>query len=198
MKAALFGALCALSALATSQPVKEVFTQAVASPNLAIPAFRHGYLMIRPGFDLAEFSVYAPDGRFAYDKFVELSEGDGRLSVAQVSDVDFDAEGNAALAAAAGGITQCKLRGVLLLDQTGRQTGFIDTGCYLPAHIAFAPDHSIWTVVMELDSAGMEDRQDYMVVRHFSLDGKQLKATLPRSSFPKGLAPGATFIGDHV
>jgi hypothetical protein len=36
----------------------------------------------------------------------------------------------------------------------------------------------------------MTDQQDYMIVRQFSFAGRELKAFLPRSAFPKGLSAG--------
>ena len=92
------------------------------------------------------------------------------------------------------------LSGILLLDRTGRETGLIDTGRYTPAHIAIAPDHSIWTLgwQQDADKPPLPDRQDYGIVRHFSADGKQVRAYLPRSSFPAGLEPGIPGPGVHI
>jgi hypothetical protein len=106
--------------------------------------------------------------------------------------VDFDADGNAAVGAGALGGPSGFLSGILLLDRTGRETGFIDTGRYTPAHIAIAPDHSIWALgwQRDADKPRLPNRQDNGIVRHFSADGKQVRAYLPRSSFPAGLEPG--------
>jgi hypothetical protein len=184
--------LCALSATAASQtPVRETLTQAMSAANQPIAEFRHRYLVaLEPAIGpFNGFSAFAPDGRLAFDKVIELPGGGSQSSV---NDVDFDANGNAAVAASAFGSTPCMLHGVLLLDATGRQTSFIDTGCYVATHIAIAPDHSIWTLGWQRDSGSTEeDREEYMIVRRFTFDGKQVSAFLPRSSFPKGLPPGA-------
>ena len=117
-----------------------------------------------------------------------------------VRDVDFDADGNAAVGASALGGPSGFLSGILLLDRTGRETSFIDTGRYTPAHIAIAPDHSIWTLgwQRDADKPGLPDRQEYGIVRHFSADGNEVRAYLPRSSFPAGLEPGIPGPGVHI
>jgi hypothetical protein len=105
---------------------------------------------------------------------------------------DLDADGNAAVAAHAPGSGGCMLHVVLLLDRTGRQTGLINTGCFVVCHVAMGADHSIWTLGWQRARGSTEeDWEDYMIVRRFTSDGKQVSAFLPRSLFPKGLEPGA-------
>jgi hypothetical protein len=142
------------------------------------------------------FSAYAPDGKLAYDKTIDLPDA----SQPVVRDVDFDLDGNAAVGATALGGPSGFLQGILLLDRTGRQIGFIDTGRYVPAHIAIASDRSIWTLGWQQDAVRppYPDRQDHMVVRHFSADGKEVNACLPRSAFPAGLEPGTSGPGAHI
>jgi hypothetical protein len=189
MRVVLLGTACVLSMLAAT-PVREVLTQAIYAGGVRVSEFRHGYLVTFPPGDgpTTGFSAFDPDGKLAYDKLIELPGGGSHSSVV---DIDFDADGNAAVAASATGSTPCNLHGLLLLDRTGRQTRFIDTGCYVIFHIAIAPDHSIWTLGYQRDSGGTEEiQEDYMIVRQFTLDGKQTSAFLPRSSFPKGRVPG--------
>lgn len=80
--------------------------------------------------------------------------------------------------------------GIDLLE-TGHLAGSIDTGAYIPAHIAYGEDHNLWTFGWQarLGNGSSTDQQDYMTIRRFSRDGKQTGAWLPRSSFPKGLDP---------
>jgi hypothetical protein len=194
MRVLLSSILCALSGFPASLPVRETSTQAIAAGGQRIVQFRHGYLVALASGPADRFSAFAPDGMLAFEKVIELPGGGSQSSV---GDVDFDTNGNAAVAASAIGSTPCLLHGVLLLDRTGRQIRFIDTGCYVTAHIAFALDHSIWTLGWQREVGGTEeDRQDYMMVRQFTIDGKQVSASLPRSSFPKGLEPGSA--GDEL
>jgi hypothetical protein len=187
-------ALCAgLPALPASPPIREKLTQAVSFPDVPVPQFRHGFLVLLHSPTSNGLSAFGPDGSLAFDQVIELPGG-GLPST--VTDVDFDQDGNAAVAAGALGTAPCMVNGVLLLDRAGRQIRFIDTGCFVPGHVAIAPDHSIWTFGYQVDPGNLtEDRQDYMTVRQFTFDGKQVSAFLPRSSFPKGLAPGAAFFG---
>jgi hypothetical protein len=117
-----------------------------------------------------------------------------------VRDLDFDADGNAAVGVTASGGPSGFLQGMLFLDRTGRQTAFIDTGRYVPAHLAIASDRSIWTLgwQQDADRPPYADREDDMTVRHYSADGKEMKACLPRSSFPAGLEPGTSGPGVHI
>jgi hypothetical protein len=194
MKTLLMGALCVLSGFGEEQPVRELSTRAIPFADSIAPWFRHGHLILFPqggpaGTPLASmaygFTAYGPDGQFAYQKILELPGG----SQPVVRDIDFDMNGNAAVAVAASGGPSGFLKGILLLDRAGRETGFIDTGRYGAAHIAIASDRTIWTLGWQLDAdhAPYPDRQDYMIVRHFSADGKEVKADLPRSVFPAGL-----------
>lgn len=113
MRVVLLGTMWALSAFPASQPVRETFTQAVTARNQRIAKFRHGYLVaLEPGNGPANgISAFAPDGTLAFEKVVELPSGGSHSSVA---DVDFDADGNGAVAASAFGTTPCMLHGVLL------------------------------------------------------------------------------------
>jgi hypothetical protein len=82
---------------------------------------------------------------------------------------------------------------IILLDRNGNQTGLIDTGRYLASRIATAEDRSIWALGWQRDSVrtSYPDARDYMIVRHFFGEGKELGAYVARSTFPKGLEPGA-------
>ncbi len=51
---------------------------------------------------------------------------------------------------------------------------------------------------MAADRPPYPDRQDYMIVRRYSADGKEEKECLPRSSFPAGLEPGRAGPGLHI
>ena len=207
MKVFLLSVFLTFSGLAAEpQPLRELLTQAVPFANSPVPWFRHGFVvMFPPGPAAGEhppisstmygFSVYAPDGTFAFNKNIELPGGIQPV----VRDLDFDTGGSAAVAATAQGSSGFIL-GILRLDRTGRQTGFIDTGRYCPASIAIASDPSIWTLgwQMAADRPPHPDRQDYMIVRRYSTDGREDKGFLPRSSFPAGLEPGSAGPGIHI
>lgn len=189
MRTVLFVALYGLQAFAADQPVRQMFTLAVSGGS--VPVFRHGYVLIFPpparSGPSNGFAAYGPDGKLAFDTVIEVPGG----SHSAVGEVDFDENGNAAVGANAIGSSSQHLFGIVLLDRAGRQTGFIDTGLYVPIHLAIAPDHSIWTLGWKKsdDGSGEEDRSDYMLVRQFSFDGKLLQSVLPRSLFSKGIAP---------
>ena len=141
------------------------------------------------------FTAYTPTDSSRIDKVLGLPGG----SQPVVRDVDFDADGNAAVGASALGGPSGFLSGILLLDHTGRRHRLYRHRPLLsrPPRNRARPLH--------LDSGVATgcrrpppDRQDYMIIRHFSADGKELKACLPRSSFPAGLEPGTSGPGVHI
>ena len=80
--------------------------------------------------------------------------------------------------------------GIDLLDAGGKPLGSFDTGVYLPHSIAFADDHTIWSFGWQRDPGRPRyPVSDYRALRHYSSDGRELAAWLPRSLFPKGLEP---------
>jgi hypothetical protein len=174
--------------LLAASPVREMQSQAIAVGGQKVPLFRHGHLVTYPPVSgpVNSFSVFGPGGGLQFEKTIQL---DGHTSI---SDVDVDTDGSAAVAASAVGNGGCNLHGIVLLDRVGRQTTFIDTGCFVVARVAIAPDHAIWTIGFQRDSGrAEEDQQDYMIARQYTFDGNQARAFLPRSSFPKGLPPAA-------
>jgi hypothetical protein len=195
MRTVLLGIVSALSMLGAS-PTREMLTQAIAAGSLRAPEFRHGYeVMFQPDGPAYGFTAYAPDGSPALTTTIDVPGG----THAEVADVDFDSDGNAAVSAVALG-NSGYLQGILLLDRTGRLTRFIDTGRFLPGHVTIAPDHSIWALgwQRDADNPTVKDRQDYTIVRQYSADGKEMKAVLPRSSFPNGLEPGSPGAGPQI
>jgi hypothetical protein len=208
MKILFLGFLCTLSALPAEQPVRKLETQAVPFTSSIIPWFRHGYLILflPRGVNgtpvesiMYGFTAYAPEGYFAYQEILDVPGGNRPV----VRDVDFDSDGNAAVGVSARGGASGIISGILLLDRGGRETSYIDTGRYLPTHLAIAPDGSIWTIgweraVSTVEGLARPDRHDFMIVRHFSTNGKQLNAYLPRSSFPPGLEPASPGAGVYM
>jgi hypothetical protein len=205
VKSLLIVAYCVVAAAAPEEPARELSTQAVPSYRSQSPYFRHGYLILSPpggpnGSSAAAiffaFYPYGPDGKLAYDGTIEVPGGIQPV----VRDVDFDGEGSAVVAVSATGGAAGFLHGVLLLDRAGRQTRFINTGFYTPAHITLASDHSIWTLGLQMDPSHppFPVRTDYMIVRHMAPDGTELGAYLPRSLFPTGIEPGISGAGPQI
>ena len=81
--------------------------------------------------------------------------------------------------------------GIDFRDSSGTLTRTIKTGRYVPAHISFAEDHSLWSFGYQLDAADASrpDQKGYMTVRKYLANGNEAGAYLPRSLFPPGLEP---------
>jgi hypothetical protein len=90
------------------------------------------------------------------------------------------------------GWTDTPNAGIDIRDSLGNLIRTIETGRYIPSHLSFATDHSLWSLGFQRDAArpNLPDRQDYPIVRKYSTEGKEVGAYLPRSLFPPGLEPG--------
>jgi hypothetical protein len=164
----LFGGL----ALAASAPVRELTSQFPIGTGLA--HFRGGRL-----FQLGPMvRAYAPDGTRDFDAPILTPNG----KLAPVHDIAVDTDCSFAVAARGG---------IALLNQRGIQTGFIETGEFLPLNLTITEDHSIWVF-------GLNGKQDYDVLRKYSRDGTLQGSYLRRSTFPADRKPRWAFEGAEV
>ncbi len=162
-----------------SGPIREITSPAERVGNSLSPAVSKGYIywVGRDGGD-GQVTIYAPDGRVAL-----AFDGNGR-----VRGVAFDTDGGVAVAW--GRRDSAEAGGIDFRDRNGQLARTIRTPNYLPAHLAFAEDHTLWTFGSPRNSKGRPDPEG-MTVRKFLPDGKQAGAYLPRSAFPAGLEPAA-------
>jgi hypothetical protein len=156
-----------------------------------VPTFEQGYLLfkVRTG----GFEVFGPDGVRRFFAVVENPAGSTVMSLAA------DSDGSIAVGLAFPG-PQGFNGGIAYFDPSGKQTRFVDTGKYRPAHICFDRDHSLWTFGEQRDSSNdSEERSDYMMFRKYSVDGKETGRYGPRSIVPwRGLTPGGPSIGPWI
>jgi hypothetical protein len=155
------------STLAVGASVREVYYQADSlAPSNIGPTFVNGHLVVYG----PSVSVYSTDGILAYS----ISPPEHGF----IHNVTVDADQTAAAAVEVRG----KSGLISVFDRTGLPMSVIDTGKYLPSFVSFAPDHSIWATGRE-QRQSLTDKPEYFILRHFSRDGKELGAYLPRSSF---------------
>jgi hypothetical protein len=182
-----------LSLDAQSGSVKE--SSAPAFIENLMPALYNGYLYtIRPRHVL---TLFAPDG---HQMLTLPLIGNDTVSILNVA---IDSDTTLALSRRDEAGAAIELR-----DAFGNLLQSINTGRYIPAHVAFGEDHTIWSLGWQTDATKLlyPDRQDYMILRHYSRDGKEIGAYLPRSLFPVGLEPGRigwqsraiTITGDRI
>jgi hypothetical protein len=162
---------------AENSPVREVTSQAAKVSGKLIPAYYKGYVYWAGRQD--PLTIFKPDGfSVPYDL--------AREKTAQALAADTD--GTVAIAwrtETHGGID--------LFGADGAPVRSIETGRYWPTHLAFGEDHSLWTLGYQSRPGHPElwDDADYMIVRKFLPDGRQVAGYLPRSRFPHGMAPGS-------
>ena len=64
----------------------------------------------------------------------------------------------------------------------GKLVGTIRSGSYVPQHMAFALDHTIWTIGFEM---GYESRAEHCnVIHHYTRSGKEMGQALPCRKLP--------------
>jgi len=129
-------------------------------PGVAL--YQNGYLLSWDNPKFSQVTVYGRDTQAAYS----LAEHrDGTFNAAWAVDSD----GVAAVAYNTRETWEGRLD---LLDLTGKLTRTINTGSYIPRHVVFAPDHTIWTV-------GFLDRGlDFNVLHHYARTGEELGQAL--------------------
>jgi hypothetical protein len=155
------------STLAVGASVREVYYQADSlTPSNIGPTFVNGYLVVYG----RNVSVYSPDGTLAYT----ISPPEHGF----IHNVTVDTDQAAAAAVEVRG----KSGIISVFDRTGSPISVIDTGKYLPSFVYFALDHSIWATG-RVQRQSLTDKPEYFILRHFSRDGKELGAFLPRSAF---------------
>jgi hypothetical protein len=186
MFARLALAFLSLQVLYANGPLREVTSEAVRVGNQLSPACRGGYVYWIDGPNDSYVRVYAPDGHLAFTTAI----GDQQAGSRRIQNLAVDRDGTVAVSWISGG-SGGRRSGIDFLDLTGRVRGSIDTGLYVPGHLVYGDDSTLWSFGWQLRAAsGDADGQDYMTLRRFSHHGEQIGAWLPRSHFPKGLPPG--------
>jgi len=179
LKATTLAGVFSLCLLAGNDPIREVTSQARREFLQMVPAFYQGYLYL---IEVDSVTIFAPDGHLA----MTFAEEAGQPRAIAV-----DTDGTVAVAW--GAVDPKKGRGIDFRDSSGSVTRTIKTGLYLPHHLAFAEDHSLWSFGCEVDATSAHGipKREYKTVRKYGPDGKEAGAYLPRSLFPTGLEPAS-------
>jgi hypothetical protein len=134
--------------------------------DLTRPA--HVEVFDRDGLRQFQAIVLSPAGRSISSVSSAAIDSDETVAVTAVWDVEHGIAG-----------------GIVLFDGSGKQTRVIETGRFVPAHVCFDQNHSIWVVAWQRDAEdwGSEDRADDPILRKFSKDGKEEARLVQRSRF---------------
>ncbi|HTW62982.1 MAG TPA: hypothetical protein VME17_00130 [Bryobacteraceae bacterium] len=171
--------LLGFSAWSANLPVREASAPAIIGNRM--PAFYNGYLYIAE--PLHVLNLFAPDG---HELFTLPFQGRDNGNIA-VESIAIDSDDTLAVA-----WRDKPNAGIDIRNLSGTLIRSFDTGRFVPTSLSFGPDHSLWALGWQRDAGRPDypDRQDYPIVRKYSIDGKELGAYLPRSSFAPGLPPG--------
>lgn len=156
--------------------IRDVRYQGDLMPMNVPPNFDHGYLAAYAG---KRVDLFSADGTLLYG-VQAVAPGADWVSIDNAA---VNSDGTIALALRTY-INPGRARGggIAVFDSTGRQIRYFETGEYLPAHVTFGPDGSIWAVGWLGENAGANTR-DYLILRNYAPDGRELGAFLPRSTF---------------
>jgi hypothetical protein len=155
----------------------------------AVAVFDHGYLLFTPDSSSA-VEIWGPDGLQHFFGTVDKPYG------AHVYSIAVDSDGSAA--ASVVGFNGSEIsEGIAYFDSTGMQSRFVDTGRYMPSHLSFDKNHSLWAFGWMRNAASdREERSDYMMFRKYSGDGTEEGRYGRRSILSaRGLDPGYVAIG---
>ena len=162
----------------SSEPIRGVWSPSISQ---RAPGFYNGYLYWCEPHNV--LTLYAPDG----DHVSVVIEGRGH-GYDSVQTVAIDPDGTLAV-----GWSDRPDNGIEIRDMSGNITRSIDTGRFVPAHLSFGVDHSLWAFGWQRNAIDPAyPAKDYLAVRNYSLDGKEIRAYLWRSAFPAGMDPGYT------
>ncbi|MGB6943089.1 MAG: hypothetical protein WBE37_11880 [Bryobacteraceae bacterium] len=170
-------ALLSLPAWPANGPIQEASAPAIVGQ--AMPGFYDGYLYSAEPRHM--LTLFAPDGHELFSLPIQ-GHGNGQVAVESVA---VDTDGTLAVA-----WRDSPNAGIDIRDLSGTLVRSIDTGQYVPAHLSFGADHSLWALGYQRVTTKYPDQPDYPIVRKYSSDGKEAGAYLPRSLFPAGIPPG--------
>jgi len=179
--------LLAASCIGFAQgPVREVETGAVVSSALPGLANHHLYFVEMPD----HVRVFSPDG---YSSITIDLDGRGNER-SYVDGIAIDSDGTIAVAWG----TRWGPSGIEIRDGSGTLLRTIDMGLFMPGSVAFDADHSLWSFGWQRAAKGSQvHARDFGMLRHYSADGKEMAAFLPRSLFPKGMEPGGAQVQEQ-
>jgi hypothetical protein len=164
-------------------PVREAWAPAFNGNYM--PSFYNGYLYSAEPRDV--LTLWAPDGRELFSlPFEGQGHGNGLVAIESIA---IDSDNTLAVA-----WQDRPSAGIDIRDLSGKLVRTIDTGLYVPAHLAFGTDHFLWALGWQrnADDPATSARRDYPIVRKYSIDGKEIRAYLSKSLFPNGLQPGGS------
>ena len=131
-------------------------------------SYSGGYVLDWDAPAYTQVSLYSPDTKIAYSCALKGAE-DRFYGVWAI-----DSDGFAARAYKSKGNRAGKIE---LLDRLGKPLLSIMTGAYVSQHIAFAPDHTLWTIGYETN---YESRaEDFNVLHHYARNGDKISEALP-------------------
>ena len=158
---------------------REQVYQGAGFAGQLIPRFERGYLLFakRP----CQLTVYHPSGRLLFTQTLQGPKGMACSAIQAAVDSD----GTFAVGISYA-VPEGYAGGIVLLGANGKQTAVIETKRFMPSHVAFGPDHSIWSIGWQRDAVQHEigDREDYAIVRRFNREGRPTGAFLQRSLWP--------------
>jgi len=182
----LLSLLLLLPAWATEPTKTVIFGR--GSEAVPVPDFDRSFLLfiaVRSG----SFEVWGPDGVERFLGVVDNPPG------AEITSLAVDSDGSVAAGIGFPG-PQGFSGGIAYFDSSGKQTRFVDTGKYAPAHVCFDRNHSLWTFGWQRHSSGdREEPSNYMMFRKYSADGSEAGRYGPRSFLPGRSAPGGASFG---
>jgi len=182
IRASAVALLIAAAALCV-EPTREIVFDSGQFRWPTIPGFHGSRIYFRDQARHNRVALYSTDGRA--EATFDTPESAGSLP--EVLTLAIDSDGTVAVAwqAAASASGAKPSAGIDYHSPNGKLLRSIDTGSFIPAHLSFAPDHTLWSFGWQRDpfEPRRPDPEDYPTLRKFDPDWRQVAAFLPRALF---------------
>ena len=180
--------LFAMCTFLWAQSTREVSTEAAIGSG-PMPGLYKGYLYFVDPYD--HVRLFSPEGHFL-TRFDVQDHGDER---GYIGGIAVDSDG---MMIAVTWATRYGPSGIEIRDAKGDLIRSIDTDLFMPGGVDFAADHSVWIIGWQRAAPHSQvHAREFPMLRHYSLDGKEIHAFLPRSKFPQGLEPGTSQVQER-
>lgn len=162
-----------------------VYGNAATIGGQVIPLFDKGYLIYlhQPN----RLQVFRPDTQLAYEYDVPCPAGSSRCSAGGIAATRKGIVAIGIAYASGSGYTS----GIRFLNPAGKETGFIETGRYVPMQLAFDKNGNLWSIGWERDAIinDSESKEPYNIVHKYSPEGKPLSEHLPSTLWTSKRGP---------
>ena len=180
--------VCPLVLALAQEPFRETSYATSFGPPVPVPWFHHGRLIERIGAD--KIIVYGTDGSRAWFAQIE-----GSYDAVSVTDAAAHTDGRVAVSFAYRDKARRLSGAISIYDRQGTLIRTISTGYYVPGHLCFTTDGTLWSSGEERTASDGVAGSTFSIFRTFSAEGKEISRFVQRHEVPLQQSPGHIYHG---